>query len=132
MWQEFNNNPTGRRGVGDCSVRAVSVALGIDWDTAYLLMTTQGFADRDMPSSNAVTGAVLRRYGFKRATIPNSCPNCYTVKDFCRDNKKGIFMLGTGTHVVTEIDGSYYDSWDSGDEIPVYVWYKGPTPVFGS
>lgn len=34
MWIEFNGNPTGRR-VGDCAVRAVSVALGIDWEKAY-------------------------------------------------------------------------------------------------
>lgn len=131
MWQQFLNNPAGRS-VGDCAVRAVSVALGISWEDAYLLLMAAGYNMRDMPSSNAVTGAVLRRYGFQRATIPNNCPDCYTVKDFCRDNKKGIFMLGTGTHVVTEIDGDYYDSWDSGNEIPIYVWYKEVTPAFGS
>ena len=34
MWKEFNNNPCGMR-VGDCAIRAVSVALGIDWEDAY-------------------------------------------------------------------------------------------------
>lgn len=28
MWQKFNENPCGRN-VGDCAVRAVSVALGV-------------------------------------------------------------------------------------------------------
>ena len=27
-------------------------------------------------------------------------------------------------HVVTVQDGKYYDTWDSGNEIPVYYWEK--------
>ena len=27
-------------------------------------------------------------------------------------------------HVVAVIDGNYYDTWDSGDKIPIYYWYK--------
>ena len=40
MWREFNNNPKGHR-VGDCAVRAVSVALGVDWDTAYAMLANE-------------------------------------------------------------------------------------------
>lgn len=77
----------------------------------------------DMPSSNSVWGAVLRQNGFYRQSIPDTCPDCFSVKDFCKENPKGTFVLGTGTHVVTAIDGNYYDVWDSGDEIIAYVWY---------
>lgn len=129
MWKQFNNNPTGRS-VGDCAVRAVSVALGVDWETAYALMAINGYAMGDILNSNSVTGATLRQHGFKRANIPNECPDCFSVADFAKNNKRGVFMLGTGTHVVTVRDGDYIDSWDSGDEVPVYVWYKDVTPVF--
>ena len=78
MWIEYNPNPAGRR-VGDCSVRAISAALGVDWETAYKLVTKAGFDMADMPSSNGVWGAVLRQYGFYREAIPNICPDCYTV-----------------------------------------------------
>ena len=37
---------------------------------------------------------------------------------------KGTYVLGTGNHVVAVVNGDYYDMWDSGDEIPAYVWYK--------
>lgn len=124
MYIEFNNNPVGRR-VGDCSVRAVSKALGTDWETAYAMIVSNGFAMGDMPSSNSVWGAVLRQNGFKKQAIPNSCPDCYTFADFAKDNPRGTFVLGTGTHVATVVDGDIYDSWDSSDEIPVFVWYKG-------
>lgn len=123
MWTEFNNNPTGRR-VGDCAVRAVSRALDIDWETAFAKIAAAGYEMGDMPSSDSVWGAVLRQNGFYRETIPNTCPECYTAEDFCRDNPQGTFVLGFGGHVATVVDGTLYDSWDSSTEIPVYMWYR--------
>lgn len=124
MFIEWNNNPVGKR-VGDCSVRAISKALDVDWETAYAMIASNGFAMGDMPSSNSVWGAVLRQNGFKKQVIPNSCPDCFTFADFARDNPRGTFVLGTGSHVATVVDGDLYDSWNSSDEIPVFVWYKG-------
>ena len=124
MWREFNNNPTGRRGIGDCSVRAVSLALGISWEQAYILIAAAGFSMGDVISSNSVWGAVLRQHGFTRYNLPQTCPDCYTFEDFARDHPKGIYVLGTGTHVATVIDGIIYDAWNSSGEIPQYYWYK--------
>lgn len=123
MWIEFNNNPAGRR-VGDCAVRAVSVALGIDWEKAYALIVKNGYLMGDMPSSNSVWGAVLRENGFYRSSIPDSCPDCYTAEEFAADHPTGVFVLGFGTHVATIVDGNIYDSWDSSREIPQYYWYR--------
>lgn len=122
MFMFYNPNPTERK-VGDCSIRAISKALNIDWETAYLKVCIAGYQMGDMPSSDSVWGAVLRQNGFYRKTIPNSCPDCYTAEDFCKDNPKGIYVLGFGGHVATVIDGNLYDSWDSSKEIPIYVWY---------
>ena len=123
MWIEYNPNPTGRS-VHDCAVRAVAKALNTDWETAYILICSNGLAMGDMPHSDSVWGAVLREKGFYRKTIPNYCPNCYTIKDFCRDNPKGTFVVGTGTHTACIINGDLYDSWDSSREIVIYTWYK--------
>jgi hypothetical protein len=70
-----------------------------------------------MPSSNAVWAAYLRSRGYRQYSLPRNCPDCYTVKEFCYDNPKGSFLVGTGTHVVAVIDGDYYDAWDSGNEV---------------
>lgn len=123
MYIKYNPNPTGRN-VGDCAVRAVAKALKVDWETAYELITRNGYAMGDMPSSDSVWGAVLRQEGFYRSAIPNSCPDCYTARDFCADNPRGTFVLGFGGHVATVVNGNLYDSWDSSNEIPVYVWYR--------
>ena len=123
MWIKYNPNPTGRF-VGDCAVRAVSVALDIDWEEAYNLIADAGYAMGDMPSSDSVWGAVLRQHGFYRAAIPNSCPDCYTAEDFAADHPRGVFVLGFGGHVAAVRDGAIMDSWDSSQEVPVYYWYR--------
>lgn len=123
MFRYYNLNPAGRR-VGDCSVRAVAKALDISWETAYSLISAEGFKMRDMPSSDSVWGAVLKEHGFSRSAIPNTCPACYTAEMFCRDNPHGTFVLGFGGHVATVYNGDLYDSWDSSNEIPVYVWFR--------
>lgn len=123
MWRKFNNNPTGRM-VGDCAVRAVSVALGVDWETAYDLISSAGYDMGDMPSSDSVWGAVLRQNGFYRSAISNTCPDCYTAAEFAEDHPRGVYVLGFGGHVATVRDGDIFDAWDSSNEIPIYVWYK--------
>lgn len=130
FWYDFfmryiftNPNPN-KILIGDCAVRAVAIALGITWDKAYEKLTEYGFKLKNLPNADSVWGAVLKDEGFERNVIPNICPNCYTVRDFCRNHPKGTYVLATGTHVVAVIDGNYYDTWDSGDEVPVMFWRK--------
>lgn len=123
-WRYWNENPAGRN-VGDCAVRAIAVALGTDWETAYLMISDAGYKMADMPSSNSVWGAVLRQNGFYRHTIPNTCPDCYTINDFAADHLKGVYVVCTGNHVCTIRDGMVFDSWDSTREIPQFYWAKG-------
>ena len=123
MYEFFNPNPAGRL-VGDCAVRAVAKALDISWEDAYAKMATNGYRMADMPSSDSVWGAVLRMNGFYRKAIPNTCPDCYTAEDFCREHPVGTFVLGFGGHVATIVDGCLFDSWDSSSAIPQFYWYR--------
>ena len=122
MWKQHNANPINNR-VGDCVIRAISTALNQPWETTYCQLCVQGLMFCDLPSSNAVWGAFLANKGYKRNTIPNLC-NCYTVEDFCTEHPKGTYILGTGTHALTVIDGDYYDVWQSGNENPIYYFEK--------
>ena len=120
---EFNPNPAGRK-VGDCAVRAIAKALEMDWESAYILLTVNGFYMGDMPSSDQVWGATLRQRGFRKSVLSDRCPDCYTVDDFCMDHPNGVYVLALGGHVVTVVDGDLYDSWDSSNEVPLYFWKR--------
>lgn len=123
MWIYYNPNPT-ERSVEDCAIRAVAKALNVSWERAYVLIVNAGFNMGDMPHSNSVWGAVLRQHGFYRSIIPNTCPDCYTAEDFCKEHPRGVFVLGFNTHVATVVNGNLYDSWDSSKLIPQYYWHK--------
>lgn len=120
----YNPNPNNRF-VGDCTIRAICKLTDKDWDSVYVGTTLEGFLKKDMPSGNSTWGSYLNRLGYVRRGLPDTCPFCYTVKDFCRDNPKGRFLLALDQHVVTVVNGDYYDTWDSGNEIPFYYWMKG-------
>ena len=121
MYKYYNPNPLGKQ-VGDCVIRAISKITQQSWRDTYMELVMEGLHMCDMPSSNSVWGSYLFIKGFRRKAIDNTCPDCYTIKDFCIDYPKGKYILATGEHVVAVIDGDYYDSWDSGNEIPVYYW----------
>lgn len=123
MWIEWNPNPMARR-VGDCAIRAVAKALGVNWEDAFALVAANSFAMADMPSSDSVWAATLRQHGYYREAIPNTCPDCYTAEDFCRDHPDGTYVLAFGGHVATVEDGDLYDTWDSSALIPQYYFYR--------
>lgn len=119
MYVNHNPNPTGKH-IGDCAVRAISKALGTDWIKAYLSLAVTGLSMYDMPSANWVWGALLKDNGYASQIMPDYC----TVKDFCDDHPTGTYVLALSGHVVTVVDGDYYDTWDSGDELVNYYYYR--------
>lgn len=118
MFVKNNPNPC-KNLVGDCVIRAISIAEGRKWHDVYIDICTQGALMCDMPSSNAVWRAYLLSLKYDEHLADGDI----CVKEFAKLNNKGIYVLGTGTHAVAVVDGKYCDSWDSGDE-PVMVYYR--------
>ena len=121
MWIEFNPNPLGKL-VGDCVIRAIAAVEDLSWDEAYDGLVYYGKLFKNVPNANEVWGVYLKDLGYTRHVVENTCPDCYTLREFCRDHPKGEYVVGTGTHAVAVINGNYLDAWDSGSEIPAYYW----------
>lgn len=123
-YQHYDPNPV-RTGAGDCVVRAICKAENKDWGTIYIDLSVEGMALGELPNANMVWDSYLRRQGYKRYAIPNTCPDCFTVGQFADTYPVGTYILGTGTHAVTVRDGVLYDSYDSSNKIPLYYYFKG-------
>lgn len=124
MFILFNENPRRNYHAGDCVIRAISIVTGDSWDNIYDNLCAEGKYLGDWGNSNGVWDSYLRRNGFNRYICPNSCPYCYSVADFAKEHKNGEYLVATGNHLVAVVNGNYIDSWDSGQEIPIYYYTK--------
>lgn len=123
MYIFANPNPDGKL-VDDCVFRALAIVLDTDWEDVYAKLSVLGLMHHDRPDANYVWAELLESNGFRKHVLPDTCPNCYTVKDFARDYPDGDYLLATGEHVVAIRNGNYYDTFDSGDYVPICFWRK--------
>lgn len=129
MFIFHNENPDKKRTI-DCVIRGVSFVTDSDWETTFIRIAVECLKFHDMPEENYVWAEYLKKCGFKRFMIPDTCPVCYTVKDFCIDHPVGTYLLviigygREGGHVVAVRDGNYYDIFDSGNEVVTYYWER--------
>lgn len=119
----YNSNPDGKL-EDDCVFRALAKVLGMNWNDVYMELTLHGFMLKSKPDKNYVWGSYLKRKGYQRYIIPNTCPDCYSVAEFAYDNPNGSYVVATDGHVVAVENGNYYDIWDSGKLVPLYYWKK--------
>lgn len=131
MYINYNDNPFGLF-VGDCVIRALSTALGYNWFMVHDELCFLSRKMADMPSSNRVWKKYLEDLGFREIHIDNTCPDCMSVEKFTRLHPRGRYILSTceyskanenifvvGNHVIAVIDGNYYDTGDSGADVPL-------------
>lgn len=134
----YNPNPDGKN-TGDCVVRALAKFLDISWIDAYINICVYACLNSDMPQINEIWSSYLESKGYTKHIVKDTCPYCYTLIDFCKDHIKGRYFVSLdvgyidkyasadsgilrGNHVVTVIDGNYYDTWNSGNEVPICYW----------
>ena len=123
MYKYYNPNPLGRTNSGDCVVRALTKLFNQSWDTVYTNLCLSGLSMAMMPTSNAVSKAYMEQNGYVMG-VPKECSDCITVREFAEDHPRGKYLLCMGDHVVALVDGDYYDSFDSGNEIVTYYFSK--------
>lgn len=119
-----NPNREGKH-VGDCVIRALSTVLHLDWNETFLRLSMLAYEMADMPDSNVVWGRFLNLYGFVVRPVVDVGVGPYAIYEFCLDHPYGEYILCTGTHVVSVIDGYYYDTGDTGDEQILFYYERG-------
>ena len=123
MWIYANPNPV-RDDEPDCVVRAISIATCMAWDDVHRELCEMSREKGTMPSVNWLWGLWLAEHGFQPFLLPESCPECVTVREFCKRFPRGVYVIGTGSHAVAVRGGNYMDAWDSGDTVPTYFFKR--------
>ena len=111
---------------GDCTIRALSKALGVTWLEAFDLtvpicrryQTPNIF---NLPCK--VEQEAMKELGFTYQGISNKKGTRRpTVDQFAKDHPTGTYIVNVANHEVAVVDGKYYDTWDSGD-CSLYGYY---------
>ena len=123
MYIYANPNPC-RREEPDCVVRAVCIATEKDWNEVHWDLCILSHYECTMPSVNWLWELYLKKNGFEKFLLPESCPKCVTVREFAKRYPKGTYVIGMGTHAVCVRDGNWIDIFDSANEVPTYFYRK--------
>ena len=110
---------------GDCAIRAVARALNCSWTDSLTKLYEDGLKIKDTPSSRESIDGVLKQNGFKWVpTSPKRGEKRPTVSKFCESHPDGTYVFNVSSHIVTGVNGKYYDIWDSGDKSLYGYWVK--------
>lgn len=120
---QLNENPHGIL-VDDCVIRAIATATGRSWDDVYLDLMIEGYEHKNWGNFNAIWWNYLIKKGYKRFLIPDTCPMCYTLKDFVKEHPHGVYIVGDGRHTVAVVNSYYMDTFNSGNMSVLYYFTK--------
>jgi hypothetical protein len=118
---------TGRKGKsGDCAVRAVAIATGTDYETAYRMMADEAASfgykksARDGIHMDVIT-SVLKKFGWAWVAAPKISGRKARCVDLA---EKGTVIARQAKHFVAVIDGTPHDIFDCSDRMVYGCWAK--------
>lgn len=126
-YKSVNVNSRGND-TGDCVIRSLSVAYGIDYDEVHSELNAIkrrkfGVSDRFHFNSYPVFEEFIRNHGCVKSGYAKDIgfdPKT-TLEEFCKANPTGTWCIiltdrrNSPNHMVAVIDGDYYDSWNSAE-----------------
>lgn len=120
----YQPNPDKKKDAGDCVVRAICKATNVSWDKVYMALCNIGYKLKVMPNSDEAWKDLLIKNGFvyhKIRAVKGSKRG--TVSEFAQNHPEGTYILSIANHLVSVVDGKYYDTWDCGAK-SLYGWWE--------
>lgn len=112
---------------GDCTIRALSKALGVTWLEAFdkmIPLCREYQVSNVFGAPSSIERQIVERLGFTYHGISNKRGSKRpTVDSFAKDHPEGTFILNVANHEVACVNGKYYDTWDSGYK-SLYGYYE--------
>ena len=110
---------------GDCVIRALTKVTGKEWLEAFEELLPYARELQCMPNGKPCYEKYLLDNGFTYVGISNKKGTKRpTVQSFAKEHKEGTYVLRVANHIVTVVDGYFYDTWDSGEKSLYGYWVK--------
>lgn len=113
-----NPHPNGKH-IGDCVIRAISVATGKEWLKVYAELCELGREYLETPTG------VFKEYLDKIGTrLPSVIKNKkrITPRQLAKLKDGNTYVVRVANHLVTVKDGKVRDTWDSGEKSSYIIW----------
>ena len=110
---------------GDCSVRAIAIAIGMDYKTAYKLIATAN--QNNGKSKSARRGIDKDLYSDVLKTLGwvwVAAPKFVGRKAKCSDMPAGTVIARQAGHFVAVVDGVPQDTWNCSEKMVYGYWAK--------
>lgn len=110
---------------GDCVIRALTKVTEKSWLEVFNELVSIARELQCMPNSKPCYKKYLEENGFTYHGVSNKKGTKRpTVESFTKEHTQGIFTLRVANHIVSSIEGIYYDTWDSGNCCLYGYWEK--------
>lgn len=111
-----NPHPTGKK-IGDCVIRAISIAENKKWIDIYKNLCDIGAELQDMPNSKTVYEAYLLRNGWSKQKMPRHISGRrMKLREFADIRGRLTFIANVVKHLTVVEDNTLLDTWDCGDK----------------
>lgn len=121
-YEFFNANPTGKE-IGDCSIRAVAVALNKSWLESFDLLAAKAREMYYEMSEPEVMAEVLKDHGFeqKKVSVKRGTKRPTLVK-LIKENPDSVIVGQIANHFAAARNGKVKDLWNSSERALYRYW----------
>lgn len=120
IFKYTNPHPKNKKNLGDCTIRALSIATGKDWLTIYDELVELGRELLAPPIDNLVINKYMDEIGTRIPAIVNG--KRLTAKDLCKLKGNHTYVISTAHHLACVKNKKLRDTWDSSFKSGYIIW----------
>lgn len=107
----------------DCVIRALCKATSKEWLEVFDGLVAVARELQAIPNEPVTYKKYLEDMGYKWVGLKAEKGKArLTPKTFCKKYNQGCYILSVANHLVTAVDGCYYDTWDCGNKCVYGYW----------
>ena len=120
-YKYYNNNPNNKK-VGDCVIRAISLALGVSWERVFEDLVSIARVQKSVPTWKDVYFEYLKIYPTINVKYQDKNGNTKRLTPKLVCDMSGIYIIKVANHLTVVKEGCLMDIWDCSDKAAYKIW----------